>query len=116
MDGQNKTENISKKVYCENFFNTVFGIRNDDSGERIVCCDEFYEKATLLVKSLPEPKDQIMDMIFREGKDEEKIARTFKLSRERTQMYIAASLRYIRNPRQLRQFFRFLIKPRNDST
>ena len=37
MDGQNKTENISKKVYCENFFNTVFGIRNDDSGERIVC-------------------------------------------------------------------------------
>ena len=53
-------------------------------------------------------------MIFREGKDEEKIARTFKLSRERTQMYIAASLGdTVRNPRQLRQFFRFLIKPRN---
>lgn len=115
MDDQNKKGNISKKVYCENFFNTVFGRRNDDSGENIVCYDEFYEKATLLVKSLPEPKDQIMDMIFREGKDEEKIARTFKLSRERTQMYIASSLRYIRNPRQLRQFFRFIIKPRNDS-
>lgn len=115
MDGQNKTENISKKVYCENFFNTVFGRINDDSGESIVCYDEFYEKATLLVKSLPAPNDQIMDMIFREGKDEEKIARTFKLSREKTQMYIAASLRYMRNPRQSRQFFQFIVEPRNDS-
>lgn len=104
----------SEKRFCENYIHKVFGGDTSTECEVIIYAKEFYENAMKLVKSLSETKSQVMEMLLREGKSKEEIGNALNMDEETVQFNISSSLRFLRHPRQSKQFFRFVVRLEDD--
>ena len=99
----------SEKRFCENYIHTVFGGHRSTECEVIIYAKEFYENAMKLVESLSETKSQVMEMLLREGKNEEEIGKALNMDEETVRYNIASSLRYLRHPNQAKPFRQYMV-------
>ena len=104
----------SEKRFCENYIHKVFGGHTSTECEVIIYAKEFYENAMKLVKSLPEAKPQVMEMLLREGKSKEEIGNALNMDEETVKYNIASSLRFLRHPHQSKQFKQFVVMLEDD--
>ena len=99
----------SEKRFCENYIHKVFGGHTSTECEVIIYAKEFYENAMKVVKSLSETKCQVMEMLLREGKNEEEIGKALNMDEETVRYNIASSLRYLRHPNQAKPFRQYMV-------
>ena len=114
MDRSELITKTSEKRFCDNYIHKVFGEHASTEFEVIIYAKEFYENAMKLVKSLSETKSQVMEMLLREGKSKEEIGNALNMDEETVQFNISSSLRFLRHPRQSKQFFRFVVSLEDD--
>ncbi len=109
MDRSELITKTSEKRFCDNYIHKVFGEHASTEFEVIIYAKEFYENAMKLVKSLPESKPQVMEMLLREGKNEEEIGKALNMDEETVRYNIASSLRYLRHPNQAKPFRQYMV-------